>query len=66
MLKNMAACLFLSPLRNPVTKLMQKAGYGKGYEMYPNANKDNTNKDNKDKSLLPGKLKGKKYYSSNS
>jgi len=39
-------------LRNPVTKLMKKIGYGKGYEAYPD----------KDKSLLPEKLKGKKYY----
>lgn len=38
-------------LRNPVTKLMKKVGYGKGYEMYP-----------KNKSLLPDKIKGKKYY----
>jgi len=39
-------------LRNPVTKLMKNIDYGKGYEMYPD----------KDKSLLPDKLKGKKYY----
>ena len=39
-------------LRNPVTKLMKKVGYGKGYEKYPD----------KDKSLLPEKLKGRKYY----
>ncbi|HUV47179.1 MAG TPA: replication-associated recombination protein A [Candidatus Bathyarchaeia archaeon] len=39
-------------LRNPVTKLMDKVGYGKGYEMYPD----------KSKNLLPDKLKGKKYY----
>ncbi len=37
-------------LRNPETKLMEKLGYGKGYEKYP-----------KNKSLLPDKLKGKKY-----
>jgi putative ATPase len=37
-------------IRNPVTKLMKDVGYGKGYEEYP---KD---------SLLPEKLKGKKYY----
>jgi len=36
-------------LRNATTKLMQKIGYGKGYEMYT------------DKSLLPDQLKGKKY-----
>ncbi|MEK7064477.1 MAG: replication-associated recombination protein A, partial [Patescibacteria group bacterium] len=36
-------------LRNAPTKLMQKIGYGKGYEMYS------------DKSLLPDQLKGKKY-----
>jgi len=39
-------------LRNPVTKLMKNVGYGKGYEMYPDKNK----------SLLPEKLKGRKYY----
>jgi len=37
-------------LRNPVTKLMKDVGYGKGYEKYP-----------KNKSLLPDKVKGKKY-----
>ena len=37
-------------IRNPVTKLMEDIGYGEGYEKYP---KD---------SLLPEKLKGKKYY----
>jgi len=37
-------------LRNPVTKLMKEIGYGKGYEKYPK------------ESLLPEKLKGKKYY----
>ena len=36
---------------NAPTKLMSKLGYGKGYEPYP-----------KNKSLLPKKLKGKKYY----
>jgi len=40
-------------LRNPVTKLMKKLGYGEGYEKY-------TNRD-----LLPEKLKGKKYYQRN-
>lgn len=39
-------------LRNAPTKLMKDFGYGKGYEMYPD----------KDKSLLPKKLEGKKYY----
>jgi putative ATPase len=39
-------------LRNPVTKLMKDLDYGKGYEKYPD----------KDKNLLPEKLKGKKYY----
>lgn len=38
-------------LRNPRTKLLEKLDYGKGYEMYPD----------KDKSLLPDKIKGKKY-----
>lgn len=37
-------------IRNPVTKLMAGAGYGEGYEKYT------------DESLLPNKLKGKKYY----
>ena len=37
-------------IRNPVTKLMKEAGYGEGYEKYTN------------QSLLPEKLKGKKYY----
>ncbi len=39
-------------LRNPVTKLMKNSGYGKGYKMYNN------------KSLLPEKLNGKKYFKS--
>ncbi len=38
-------------LRNAPTKLMKEAGYGKGYSMYP----DQTT------SLLPDKLKNKKY-----
>jgi len=38
-------------LRNPVTALMKKQGYGDGYEMYP-----------KNKSFLPDKLKNKKYF----
>lgn len=37
-------------LRNPVTKLMKQAGYGKGYKMYGN------------ESLLPDKIKNKKYF----
>ncbi len=37
-------------LRNPVTKLMKNAGYGKDYEMYDK------------QSLLPEKLRSKKYY----
>ncbi len=40
-------------IRNPVTKLMGEIGYGKGYEEYPK------------ESLLPEKLKGKKYYKKN-
>jgi len=40
-------------LRNAPTKLMKKLGYGKNYEQYPD----------KKKSLLPDKLKGKKYFS---
>lgn len=39
-------------LRNAPTKLMKNLGYGKGYEQYPD----------KGKSLLPEKLKGKKYF----
>jgi putative ATPase len=39
-------------LRNAPTKYMTQIGYGKGYEMYPE----------KSKSLLPEKLKNKKYY----
>lgn len=39
-------------LRNAPTKLMQSLGYGKGYKRYTN------------ESLLPEKLKGKRYYSS--
>lgn len=39
-------------LRNAPTKLMKDLGYGKGYEMYPD----------KDTSLLPEKLKSKKYF----
>jgi putative ATPase len=38
-------------LRNAPTGLMKEAGYGAGYEMYP-----------KGESLLPEKLKGKKYF----
>lgn len=37
-------------LRNPETKLMKDAGYGKGYEMYSK------------ESLLPDKIKDKKYF----
>jgi putative ATPase len=37
-------------IRNPVTKLMDEVGYGKGYEKYDK------------KSHLPEKLIGKKYY----
>lgn len=37
-------------LRNPVTKLMKNIGYGVGYEKYTQ------------ESLLPDKLKGRKYY----
>ena len=39
-------------LRNASTKLMKELGYGKNYEPYPDKNKN----------LLPDKLKGKKYY----
>ncbi len=38
-------------IRNAPTEFLKKLGYGKGYEMYP-----------KGKSLLPEKIKGKKYY----
>lgn len=37
-------------IRNPVTKLMKDLDYGKGYQKYDQ------------QSLLPDKLKGKKYY----
>lgn len=40
-------------LRNAPTKLMKELDYGKGYQMYPD----------KDVSLLPDKLKNKKYFS---
>jgi putative ATPase len=40
-------------LRNSPTKLMKELGYGKGYEMYPDSTK----------SLLPDKIKKKKYFS---
>lgn len=39
-------------LRNAPTKLMSQLGYGRGYEEYPDKNKN----------LLPEKLKGRKYY----
>jgi len=39
-------------LRNAPTKLMEELEYGKGYEMYPDKNK----------SLLPDKIKNKKYF----
>jgi len=37
-------------IRNPVTKLMKELKYGEGYEKYTK------------ESLLPEKLKSKKYY----
>lgn len=37
-------------IRNAPTKLMKDLGYGKGYEKYPA------------ESLLPDRIKGKKYY----
>jgi len=40
-------------IRNAPTKLMKEVGYGKGYDKYTK------------ESLLPEKLKGKKYYNSN-
>lgn len=40
-------------IRNPVTKLMEEIGYGKGYEKYDKS------------SLLPEKLSGKRYYKQN-
>ena len=40
-------------IRNPVTKLMKDIGYGKGYEKYT------------EESLLPEKIKDKKYYIKN-
>ncbi|MEQ8677869.1 MAG: replication-associated recombination protein A [Aggregatilineales bacterium] len=41
-------------IRNAPTKLMRDMGYGKDYEMYPEG-----------KSLLPEKLKNKRYYRNN-
>ncbi|MEK7113040.1 MAG: replication-associated recombination protein A [Patescibacteria group bacterium] len=43
-------------IRNPVTKLMEDIGYGKGYDLPAQAGK--YTKEN----LLPDKLRGKKYY----
>lgn len=40
-------------LRNAPTKLMKNLGYGKGYDMYPDSSH----------SLLPTKIKKKKYFS---
>lgn len=40
-------------IRNPVTKLMKDVGYGKDYEIYTKS------------SLLPEKLKSKKYFKTN-
>lgn len=42
-------------LKNAPTKLMKELQYGKGYQMYPD----------QAKSLLPNKLKGKKYFKIN-
>ena len=42
-------------IRNAPTKMMRDMGYGKDYEMYPEG-----------KSLLPEKLKNKRYYRNNS
>ncbi|MCX6716130.1 MAG: replication-associated recombination protein A [Candidatus Taylorbacteria bacterium] len=42
-------------IRNAPTKLMKELNYGKGYEMYPKKPGDKVD------SLLPDKLKGKKY-----
>lgn len=39
-------------IRNPVTKLMEEVGYGKGYKYSHEVNKDN----------LPDSLKGHRYY----
>lgn len=39
-------------LKNADTKLLKEIGYGQGYEMYPDKNK----------SLLPEKIKNKKYF----
>jgi len=39
-------------LRNPVTKLMEDLGYGKGHKIYPD----------KEEILLPERLKGRRYY----
>jgi putative ATPase len=39
-------------LRNAPTELMEKQGYGKDYEMYPD----------EEESLLPEELEGKEYF----
>lgn len=44
-------------LRNPVTPLMKKIGYGKGYQYAHDFDEGKT-----DMECLPEKLKGKKYY----
>ncbi len=43
-------------IRNAPTKLMKSLGYGKGYEKYPSASSGQA------ESLLPDKIKGKKYF----
>lgn len=44
-------------LRNPVTSLMKKLGYGKGYKYAHNFKENKT-----DMKCLPDELKGRKYY----
>ncbi len=48
-------------LRNPVTKLMRKIGYGKDYK-YPHDCKGGSRTASTQENYLPEKLKGSKYY----
>lgn len=47
-------------IRNAPTKLMKSLGYGAGYEKYPSTGSGQV----PNKSLLPDKIQGKKYYKS--
>ena len=53
-------------IRNPVTKLMKEVGYGEGYDLPANATHQALQAGKyTDKSLLPEKLSGKRYYKTN-